>query len=298
MARIRSSLRLAVLAIALGTGVTQAVQAAVNDILPSDYYPIAPGTTTFSVYAFDREYAGPYARGSKQFDGRLDNTTYALRAVRGHQIGDTVFGLIAVLPWTDTKSSPALLHTALGREASGFADLRLGVTAWLVNDKDNANFMALSGMVIAPTGSYRDGQVLNAGENRWRYVIFGGWQKDLAPRWLFELSPEVVFYGDNDAYAGRRTLEQSPSYALTGYLRWRTQPTWHLFMGGQVNRGGETRIDGVKQNNPANNERLMAGMVWLLPDRQQLVLRVSRDYGMDNGFSMNREILFRYQKAF
>jgi hypothetical protein len=41
-----------------------------------------------------------------------------------------------------------------------------------------------------------------------------------------------------------------------------------VHVGGQVNRGGETRINGVDQRNPANNDRVMAGMSWLLPEQQ------------------------------
>jgi hypothetical protein len=71
-----------------------------------------------------------------------------------------------------------------------------------------------------------------------------------------------------------------------------------VHVGGQVNRGGETRINGVDQRNPANNDRVMAGMSWLLPEQQQIVLRFARDMALDNGFRTDREILLRYQKGF
>jgi hypothetical protein len=71
-----------------------------------------------------------------------------------------------------------------------------------------------------------------------------------------------------------------------------------VHVGGQLNRGGETRINGVDQRNPANNERVMAGMSWFLPAQQQVILRVARDTAIDNGFGTGREILLRYQKGF
>lgn len=70
------------------------------------------------------------------------------------------------------------------------------------------------------------------------------------------------------------------------------------YAGGQINRGVETLISGVDQRNPANNERVMAGMSWFLPDQQQVILRFARDNDIDNGFNTSREILLRYQKAF
>jgi hypothetical protein len=272
--------------------------AAVNDVLPGDYYPLQPGQTSLTAYAYDRELQGPYAGGRKTFDGRIDSTILSLRAARFFQIGDTTLAGVVVLPWSDTQTAPAPLATALGAKAQGLSDLRLGLTAWLINDKTTAHYLGLSGMLLAPTGEYNAQQVLNAGENRWRYVLSAGWQKDITPRFLVELSPEIAFYGDNDNYAGNRRLEQRTSQALTGYLRWRISPAWHVHVGGQLNRGGETRINGVDQHNPANNDRVMAGISWFLPGQQQVILRVARDTAIDNGFGTGREILLRYQKGF
>lgn len=55
-----------------------------------------------------------------------------------------------------------------------------------------------------------------AGENRWRYVLSAGRQKDTTPRFLVDPSPEIAFYDDNNGYTGNRKLEQRRSYALTG----------------------------------------------------------------------------------
>lgn len=274
------------------------VRAAVNDVMPGDYYPLQPGQSTLTLYAYDRALQGPYANSRKTFDGSIDSQVLALRAVHAFQFGDTTVAGVAVLPWSRTTVSPAPLATTLGASATGLGDLRLGLTAWVINDKANANYLGLSGMLIAPTGEYDRLQMLNVGENRWRLILSGGWQKDLTPRLLIEISPEIAFYGDNDDYAVSRRLEQKTSYALTGYLRYRTTPTWHVHVGGQLNRGGETRINGVDQNNPANNERVMAGMTWFLPGKQQVILRAARDTGIDNGFRLNREIALRYQIAF
>jgi hypothetical protein len=272
--------------------------AAVNDVLPGDYYPLQPGQTSLTAYGYDRELQGPYAGGRQTFDGRVDSSVLAFRVAKIFQIGDTTLAGIAVLPWSNSQVSPQPLATALGEKAEGLGDLRLGITAWLINDKATANYLGVGGMLIAPTGHYDARQTINAGENRWRFILSAGWQKDITPSFLFELSPEIAFSGDNDDYTGKRKLEQRTSHALTGYLRWRVTTAWHVHVGAQVNRGGETSINGVDQRNPANNERVMAGISWFLPDQQQLILRLARDTGIDNGFLTGREILLRYQKAF
>ena len=260
----------------------QPLRASVNEVLPGDYFPLQPGDTSLALYFFDRNLSGPYAQGRKQFDGSIDSQTLALRLVNFFRIGDTTASTIVVLPWTTSEVSPAPLAARLGAKSTGFGDLRLGITA----------------MVIAPSGAYDNSQVINTGENRWRFVLGGGWQKDITPQWLVELSPEIAYYGDNDDYYKGHRLAQRTTYALTGYLRYRLNTTWHLYVGGQVNRGGETQINGVDLNNQANNDRLMAGVTWFLPERQQLILRTAQDTALDNGFRASREIAVRYHKTF
>lgn len=153
-------------------------------------------------------------------------------------------------------------------------------------------------MVIAPTGRYDSGQLLNYAENRWRLVFSGGWQKDITPRFLIELSPELTLYGDNDDYNGGNRLEQDPALALTGYLRWRVTPDFHLHLGGQLNWGGEARLNGVALDNPPENKRVNLGATWFLPGKQQLILRFAKEIDVENGFRTQREIALRYQKSF
>ncbi len=276
---------------------TVPLQAAVNDIYPGDYYPLTPGASTVTLYAIDRRQEGPYAQGEKLLGGQLDASIMALRLAHAVPLGDTTVAGTLVLPWSQVTAEPATLSDAIGSRATGFGDLRMGLTAWLINDPLQAHYLGLTAMLIAPTGDYDAGQRLNPGENRWRLILGGGWQKDFTPQFLVELFPEVAIYGDNDDVRGQR-LEQSSSYALTGYLRYRLTPAWHVHLGGQINGGGETRVAGVDQHNPANNRRVMAGFTWFLPNQQQLILRAAHETSIDNGFRTENEIAVRYQKRF
>ena len=274
------------------------LHAAVNDIFAGDFFPQQPGTKTVAIYAYDRNSGGPYAGSRKRLDGSVDTSILVLRVSQTFRIGGTTITPLMVLPWSQTAVAPAPLAALLGDKAQGLGDLRFGAMAWLINDNDSANYLGVLGMLIAPTGDYDRHRALNAGENRWKMVLGGGWQKDITPQFLVELVPELAFYGDNDDYAGGRRLEQHPTYSLTSYLRYRVSPTWHLHLGGQINRGGDTRIAGVDQHNPANNDRAMAGVTFFLPKEQQVILRVARDIRIDNGLRTDQEIALRYQKAF
>lgn len=281
---------------------TPPLEAAVNDIFPTDYFALTPGVTVLTLYGYDRAQSGPYSQGTKTLDGGLDSQVLTARITKAFKVSDTTVAATAVLPWVRGQVTPAALAAALtggqGDGISGYMDLRLGVTAWLVNDKQTANYAALGAMVIAPTGSYDNRRLLNPGENRWKYVLSAGWQKDITPKWVFELAPEIAWHGDNPDYPGQRRLSQHSSWALTSYLRYRAGSFWHIHMGGQINRGGTTELNGVDQRNPANNNRIMAGVTFILPEMQQVAVRFAKDNCLDNGFRTDRELALRYQKTF
>jgi hypothetical protein len=270
--------------------------AAVNDVVPGDYYPPADGITALSVYAFHADHDGPYVNGTKVLDGNITSQTGVLRAVRGFELGGTTFSAVAVLPWVHARAD-STAASLLGRHTSGLSDARLGVTAWLINDKESATYLGITNMLVAPTGHHNKTQVLNAGDNRWKYILAGGLQKDLSKKLILELSPELVFYETNPQYNNGKRHEKDPSYALTSYLRYRYRPDLHFHVGGQVNGGGKTRIDGV-ESDAAKNTRATLGTTLFLPEGRQLILRYAKDLNIDTGYKNQGEFLLRYQVVF
>jgi len=282
----------------LGTLVTLGVgnaAAAVNDVAPGDYFPLAKGTTTLAVYAYKRATSGPYVNGRKTLDGEVDMQILALRAGHFFELGGHPLSVIAVLPWARAEVAPATLAGMLGKEASGMGDLRLGATSWLMADREQGRYLGLSALVNVPTGDYDHRQVANIGENRSKLTLSLGWIQPLTKSLVFELTPEVAWYGDNDDYVGNTRLTQRHSLALTSYLRYRATPNWQFHVGAQGNHGGATRINGVDQNNAPDNPRVMLGTTFNSDNRKhQWIVRLARDTRMQNGFKTDRELLVRY----
>lgn len=275
------------------------VSAAVNDVLPADFFPLATGTTTFALYAYDRQFSGPYSRGTKLLDGELSSEIIALRAGHFIEVAGMPVSLVTVLPWSQNTISPAPLAAAMGEKARGLGDLRFGATGWLVANRESGEYLGINGLLFVPTGDYNNRQVLNVGENRYKFTANGGWIKPLGKGFIFELLPEIAWFGDNTDYAGSRTLSQKTAYAITSYLRYRANQNWQFHLGGQVNRGGETRINNVDQNNAPNNSRLMLGTTYLTDDKShQWIFRVARDAEVKNGFKTGNEFMVRYLKMF
>lgn len=268
---------------------------AVNDIFPTDAVALPDGTVNMALYAAHRKQAGPYLRGEKLLNGEIDIDIAAVRLSRHLHLNDS-FSLapIAVLSWSRSETSPQSLSNLIGHQANGLGDLRLGGALWFLRDPKNLRYASVNLLATLPTGSYDKNQALNIGENRWKWVLGGGLLWSLSDHWVVDIAPEIAWYGDNDTYVGQRKLSQDMSAALTGYLRYRVTPKFHLMAGGQVNRGGATAINGVSQHNAPDNTRLSFGLFYLTDDKQQWQLRYSRDIDIDAGFRTAGELTLRY----
>lgn len=278
---------------------TASAQAAINDVLPADFFPLATGTSTVGVYAYDRQSQGPYSKGAKLVDGKVDTQIAALRAGHFLDLAGPPVSLVAALPWSQNSVAPAPLAAALGKEASGLGDLRFGATGWLVANRESGEYFGVTGLLFLPTGDYNSRQVLNVGENRYKFTLNAGWIRPLSSSFILEVLPEVAWFGDNADYSGGRKLAQKPSYALTGYLRYRANPNWQFHLGAQINCGGETQINGVDQNNSPDNTRAMLGTTYQTDDKKnQWILRVAKDTEVKNGFMTTSEVMLRYLRMF
>lgn len=291
--RRRSARPSACIVLLLGIMGWPQAQAAVNDVFPGDYTTLPEGFTTVTAYGYTRRAEGPYQIGTKLLDGQLDVRIAALRLTRFMKVGELTFSPMVVFGWAGINASPPV-RAALGSDARGMIDLRLGGTVWLVENQQTGEYVGLTGTVILPTGSYEPSRVFNIGENRSTFAISGGWVKPLGTRTSLEISPEIAFYTDNRRYLGGNRLSQDASYALTNILRYQATAASQVFTALQINRGGATRINDVAQNNPASYTKLSVGANFLMQSRQQWTLRYSQDLQFQNGFKNIRELTLRY----
>lgn len=270
------------------------VHAAVNDVFPGDYTALPQGSFLATWYFYHREFSGLYANDRRLMDGVVRSDVAALRMVKYLKAGDYTVAPVVVLPMSDMHASGGSLPALVGDKASGFGDIRLGSTLWLVNEPAQRHFFGVTGVVTMPTGAYRADRVLNVGENRWKFAVNMGWIRALAEKWTLDLSPELVWYGVNDDYARGKRLEQKTSLAFTAYVRHHLNTATQLFVGGQLNDGGETVLNGTAQRNEALNPRLSLGIAQSLSATTQLTARYARDTSIRSGFKTDDEFALRF----
>jgi hypothetical protein len=73
-----------------------ASNAAVNDVLPGDFFPLTAGMSTVAVYAYERRSHDVYAGGRKQLAGELDTRILALRLGHFFTVGGKPLSVVAV----------------------------------------------------------------------------------------------------------------------------------------------------------------------------------------------------------
>ena len=272
-------------------------EAAVNDVFPGDYAALPPGTTVVTAYLYDREFDSLYTRGQRVADGKLQTSIAALRLVRYYQLGDYTVAPVLVLPYAVSRSE-GNLRRSLGDGSDGFVDFRAGITAWLINRPQTRDYLGVSLVTFIPTGTYSPTHAINPGDNRWKTTLGVGAMHGFGERWTLEALPELAWYGANESYLGNRRLEQQPGYALTSYLRYRVLPASEIFVGGQINGGGETEINGIAQNNVLHSRRAMAGLSYMITPKSQLIVRYAHETSTDNGLHLSDEVALRWAIGF
>ncbi|MNJ54531.1 hypothetical protein D3C77_499750 [compost metagenome] len=117
--------------------------------------------------------------------------------------------------------------------------------------------------LTVPNGDYDKDRVINIGANRWVVkpeIAFG---HPIGPTWL-ELNTWVSLYGDNDDYQGSSKLEQDPLYAVEGHYSYTFNRALWASLDATYSTGGETKVDGVGQDNKQENVLLGASMGFML----------------------------------
>lgn len=284
-------------AVLVGLFFATSAGAAVNDVFPGDYTALPEGATVITAYLYDREYDSLYSRGRRTTEGNLQSDIAAMRFVRYYRLGDYTVAPVAVLPYAMSHVQ-GNLRNALGEGSNGFIDARLGGTIWLVNQPQTRDYLGLTLITFMPTGTYLSTRAVNAGENRWKTTLGLGGIHGFGERWTLDVAPELAWYGANESYLGNRRLEQQPSYALTGYLRYRALPNTEIFVGGQINGGGETEVNGVAQKNVLHSRRASLGLTYSPTRTTQLIARYAHETSTDNGLHLSDEVALRWAKGF
>lgn len=267
------------------------------DVDAGDYTALPAGTNLAMGYYQFATRDALYADGDKApIDAGLDSHIGILRGVHFTEIGGYTVDPQFLLPVGKLEGKD---DTAGLGDASGIGDLTLAATVWLVNEPESNTYFGITPFVYAPTGSYDNKDALNIGENRWKYALQAGFITGLTPDISLDLAGDVTFYGENDEFgAGNATLKQDPSYQFQGFLRYHMSKQWDLRAGVSHTLGGETKVDGIDQDDRMSYTKMTLGTAWFATPSLQLLANYGTDLSVKNGFKEQHRINLRILKAF
>lgn len=117
--------------------------------------------------------------------------------------------------------------------------------------------------VTTPTGDYDKNRVINIGANRWVFKPELAFGTPIGPTWL-ELNTYVSLFGDNDDYLGDNKLEQKALFAIEGHYSYTFNRALWASLDTTYSTGGETKINGVNQDNKQENTLVGASLGFML----------------------------------
>ncbi|KAA6175493.1 transporter [Pseudomonas marginalis] len=204
----------------------------------------------------------------------LNADVYLLRYARSFGIDGRNSAIQLIQPYADVSASFDNARFFDGTKHNGgmgdaqvvFAHNIFGGPALTAAEFANwkpETFLTGAVWLTVPTGDYDKDRVINIGANRWVVKPELGFGTPFGPTWL-EINTWVSLFGDNDEYHGNSKLEQKPLYAIEGHYSYTINRAFWASLDATYSRGGESKIDGIWQDNKQENGLLGASLGFML----------------------------------
>lgn len=267
------------------------------DVDAGDYVAAPPGTSLaigYGLFGWSNDFTTQ--SGDNVSNSKLNTQVGVLRMVHFFDIGITIDPQIFIV--YGSANNAQLGGTNLS-SSTGFGDTILASTFWLVNQPEEKRWFGITPFFYLPTGTYRDKQAINLGENRFKQVLQAGFVQGMGD-WTVDLIADTTFYqNNNDAGPnGDQTLRQDNSYSTQAWLRYGITPEWDVGGGWVGSYGGVQKVAGDKNGLSSEYQRLrFISQFWPKPD-WQLQGIVQTDVYRQGGFQENLGIQLKLMKVF
>ena len=185
------------------------------------------------------------------------------------------------VPYVFLSGSATLDDELVTGTRTGFADTRLRLAVNLLGGPalPPAEFakyrqrrnLGVSLTVAAPTGEYKNSQLVNLGANRWSLKPEVGYSS-IKGRWIFEAAGGVWFFTTNDDFFGGATLRQDPITSLQAHVSYNFDRKIWLALDLNWYGGGRTSIDGQDQPTLQSNSRVGLTLSFVVTRGQSIKL--------------------------
>jgi hypothetical protein len=243
-----------------------------QDMSPRAFWP-APDGTRVAVFGYS------FVSGDVLVDPSLpvsgvdsDFSTGLVAFMQTFNLAGRTANLVFELPYSYGTTAGFIYDEPAQRTFSGFKDLGCTLAVNLLgaptmNLKEFQELRAkprpivgASLKILAPTGSYDIGRLINVGTNRWSFRPKIGCILPVTDKWLVEAEAGAWFFSDDDDYiSGRR--EQAPIFSGEIHLIRRFKPGFWASVETTYFNGGRQTIGGDRLADVQNNARIGATIV-------------------------------------
>lgn len=236
-----------------------------QEMEPRNYSSIPVGLNALAlVYAFSSgdivtDAAAPIK------DLELKSNNLALGYLRSFGLFGKLCKIQVAVPFVFLGGTAKIRGKDTSATRTGFADTKIKLIMNLIGTpalqpKDFVKFkekfvFGTSLIVSLPTGLYYDDKAINLGANRWGFKPEIGMSYNKGP-FFFELFTGVWLFTKNTNYLSTKSLTQNPLYSLQGNISYYFPSKIWTAMNTTYVNGGETKVDGIVQNNFQKNFRI------------------------------------------
>lgn len=265
---------------------------------PGDYTYLPPGTGLALLYYQHASGKSLYSGGHKvSGNADLDVDVGIARGVKYVDVGGVTVAPQFLLPFGQVRPGGDLGGLDV---ANGMGDLILASTIFLLKDDPGRRSFGITPWLWLPTGKYDPQRALNPfGENRWKFALQGAAVVPLGDKFTLDLVGDMQWFGDNTHFGpDRRTLSQRPMWEAQAHLRYHVAPTTSLYLTLSQLAGGETEVDGARQNDRQRRTRALVGAGHFFAPGWQLLGSAGRDLTVENGVREDLRVNLRLMKVF
>lgn len=95
------------------------------------------------------------------------------------------------------------------------------------------------------------------------------------------------FYTENDKYRNNKKLEQDSALQVEVHLSYDITKQWAVALDYYYTNDGETKVDGVRQNNSMSNHGLGLTLFLMVGSNNQLLFSYRDDFSVKSGTGEN-----------
>jgi hypothetical protein len=295
---VRKTLVFLTARVAAAVGLSFGVPAHALEVTAGDYEIYPAGVNIGLLYYQHAERSTLYSNGNKVSSNfKLKSDIGLLRYIRPVKLSDTAtLDVNFILPFGQLKGSGDA--SVLGK-ASGAADLILGAPVKFLLDPTTKDAFSVGPFIYLPTGNYDKTKPLNLGENRWKGLLQLAYVAHFGPTWALDAIGDVLVHGKNDKFGPTNaTLKQDPRFEVQGHLRYILSPATALSAGVGYYGGGETKVNGVAQNDKLKTTYARLTATHFFDQTTQMQAQLGQDVSVENGLKEKARINLRFAKIF